>query len=155
MDLAHPLGIALGEVVVDRDDVDAVAGESVEVGRADGGQGLALSGLHLDDFALVQDEAAQDLHVEGPLAQDSPRRLADEGEGLGEQIVEALSGLVPGLELVGLLGKLLRLEGKSPSLFRVDLMENREERLDVALFFRAEKQGQDIHAHAPYNTYFK
>ena len=33
VDAAHPLRVALGEVVVDRDDVDAVAGQRVEVGR--------------------------------------------------------------------------------------------------------------------------
>ena len=32
VDLAHPLGVALGEVVVDGDEVHALAGERVEVG---------------------------------------------------------------------------------------------------------------------------
>ena len=32
VDLAHPLAVALGEVVVHRDDVDALAREGVEVG---------------------------------------------------------------------------------------------------------------------------
>lgn len=34
VDAAHQLGVALGEVVVHRDEVDAFAGERVEVGRA-------------------------------------------------------------------------------------------------------------------------
>ena len=33
VDLAHPFGVALGEVVVDGDDVDALAGERVEIDR--------------------------------------------------------------------------------------------------------------------------
>jgi len=55
---AHPLGIALRQVVVDGDDMDALAFERVEVGRRDRRQGLALAGLHLDDLAVVEDDAA-------------------------------------------------------------------------------------------------
>jgi hypothetical protein len=64
---AHPLGVAAGEVVVDRDDVDALAVEGVEVGRQRAGEGLALAGAHLGDVAHVQRGAAHDLDVEVPL----------------------------------------------------------------------------------------
>ncbi len=64
VDLAHPLGVALGEVVVDGDDVDAVAGERVEVAGKGGDEGLAFAGLHLGDLALVEDHAADELDVE-------------------------------------------------------------------------------------------
>jgi hypothetical protein len=33
VDLAHPLGVALGQVIVDRDDVDTVAGQRIQIGR--------------------------------------------------------------------------------------------------------------------------
>ena len=68
MDPAHPLGVALGEVVVGRDDVDALAGQRVEVRRQHAGEGLALTGPHLGDVAQVQRRAAHDLDVERPLA---------------------------------------------------------------------------------------
>ncbi len=55
VDLAHPLGVALGEVVVDGDDVDAAAGEGVEVAGEGGDEGLAFAGLHLGDLARVED----------------------------------------------------------------------------------------------------
>ena len=64
MHLAHPLGVAAGQVVVDRDDVHALAGQRVEVGRQHAGEGLALTGLHLGDVAEVQRRAAHDLHVD-------------------------------------------------------------------------------------------
>ena len=112
VDGAHPLGVAAGQVVVDRDHVDALAGQRVEHDGQRGGQRLALAGLHLGDVAAVQDHPADQLHVEvahahGPLAD-----LADDGEGLGQQVVErlalagalaqpveALAQLVVGLEL--------------------------------------------------------
>ena len=64
VDATHPLGVVLREVVVDRDDVDALAGQRVEVGRQRRDQGLALTGLHLGDVAEVQRRATHDLDVE-------------------------------------------------------------------------------------------
>ena len=94
--------VALGEVVVDRDDVHAVAGDGVEVGRQHTGQGLALTGLHLGDIAEVQCRAAHDLHLVVLLVEDSPGRLAGDGERLGQQLVERLTIGVALAELVGL-----------------------------------------------------
>ena len=88
VDLAHPLGVALGEVVVDGDDVDAVAGERVEVDGKRGDQRLAFAGLHLGDLALVQHHAADQLHVEVALAERALGRLAHGGEGGHEKVVE-------------------------------------------------------------------
>jgi hypothetical protein len=78
------------------------AGQCVQVHGQRGHQGLAFSGLHLGDLALVEHHAAHELHVEMPLPYSAPARLADGGKGLGQQIVELLLVLVSGLELVGL-----------------------------------------------------
>ena len=91
VDAAHPLGVAAGQVVVDRDDVDALAGERVEVGGQRGDQRLAFAGLHLGDLAAVEDHAADQLDVEVPHVQRAAARLADDGEGLGQQVVERLA----------------------------------------------------------------
>lgn len=99
---AHPLRVTLGQVVVDRDDVDAVTGQRVQVRREDAGEGLALTGLHLGDVAEVQRGAAHDLDVEVALGQHPLGRLAGDRERLGQQFVEALAVLVPLRELVGL-----------------------------------------------------
>ena len=98
---AHLLGLELGEVVVDRDDVHALAGERVEVGREHGDEGLALTGLHLGDVAEVERGGAHDLHVEGPHAEHALARLADGGEGLRHDVVEGLAGVEALLELGG------------------------------------------------------
>ena len=91
MDPAHPFGLVLGEVVVDGDDVHAVAAQGVEVRRQRRDEGLALAGLHLRDVAEVQRGAAHDLDVERALAEDPPGRLPHRGEGLGHQVVEGLT----------------------------------------------------------------
>ena len=46
VDLPHPFGVALGEIVVDGDDMDAAAGERVEIDWQRGNQRLAFTGLH-------------------------------------------------------------------------------------------------------------
>ena len=89
VDAAHPFRVALGEVVVDGDDVDALAGERVEIDRQRGDQRLALARLHLGDLALVQHHAADQLHIEMPLTQGALGRLAHGGKGRNQQIVEA------------------------------------------------------------------
>ena len=101
MHAAHPLGLELREVVVDGDDVDAVALERVEVGGQGGDEGLALTGLHLGDVAEVQRRATHDLDVEVALAEHPAGGLAHGGERLGHQVVEALALGQPLLELRG------------------------------------------------------
>ena len=91
VDLAHPVGVAAGEVVVDRDHVHALAGEGVEVDGQRRHQRLALARLHLGDAALVQDHAADQLHVEVTLPESALGRLAHGGEGRHQDIVDALA----------------------------------------------------------------
>ena len=76
------------EVVVDGDDVDALAGERVEVDGQRGDQRLAFAGLHLGDLALVQHHAADQLHVEVALAERALGGFAHGREGGNEKVVE-------------------------------------------------------------------
>ena len=88
VDRAHPVRIALRQVLVDRDDVRALARERVQVGGERRDQGLALAGAHLRDLAVMQDHAADQLHVEVSQPQRAPRGLADHRECLGEDVVD-------------------------------------------------------------------
>ncbi len=119
---AHPLRVAPGQVVVGRDDMHALAGDRVEVGREDAGQGLALTGAHLRDVALVERAGAHELDIEGTLAQGAPGRLADGGERLGEQVVERLPVRVPLPELIRHRPELAVAHGLEVVLNRVDLL---------------------------------
>ena len=60
---AHPLAVALGQVVVHGDHMHAFAGQCVEVDGQGGHEGLALAGGHLGNLAAVQHHAANDLHI--------------------------------------------------------------------------------------------
>ena len=91
VDLAHPLGVALGQIVVDGDDVDALAGQRVQVGGQRGHQRLAFTGLHLGDAALMQDDAAHQLDRVGAHAQHAVRGLTDSGKRLRQDVVQRLA----------------------------------------------------------------
>ena len=101
VDRLHPQRVAAGQVVVDRDEVDALALDGVAVGvarrervearRQRGGERLALAGLHLGDRAVVQHHAADQLDVEVALAERALGGLAREREGLEQEVVERLA----------------------------------------------------------------
>ena len=120
VDRGHPLGVAARQVVVDRDQVDGVAGERVEEDRQRRGQGLALAGLHLRDRARVQDHAADQLHVVVALAERAAGGLAGEREGLGQQVVQRLAALGALAQGVGLRLQLLVAEQLHLGLDLVD-----------------------------------
>ncbi len=71
MNLAHPFGVARGEVIVDRNDMNAAAGEAVEIGRQGRDERFTFTRSHLGDAALVQGDAADHLHVEMAHAGDA------------------------------------------------------------------------------------
>ncbi len=131
VDRLHPFGVAAGQVVVDRDEVDAASGERVEEDGERGGEGLALAGLHLGDGAVVQDHATDQLNVEVALAERAATRLAGQRKGLGQEIVERLPvagslaqrvGLDPQLVVAEKLHLRLDLADRgSPLLVRLEL----------------------------------
>ncbi len=121
---AHPLGVILRQVVVHRDDMDAAAGQRVQVRGEHGGQGLALTGLHFSDVAQVQRCTAHELDVEVALAEYAGGSLADGSERLGEQLVKGLAVGVPLLELVGHRPQLCVGERPEVLLDRVDLADD-------------------------------
>ena len=100
VDATHQVGLVLGQVVVHRHHVDALAGERTQVGGHRRHQRLPLTGLHLRDLALMQGDAAHDLDVEGTHAQDAPRRLAHGREGFHQEVVQGLPLLQAILELL-------------------------------------------------------
>ena len=67
----HPLGVTLGEVIIDRNDMDTLSGEGVEEHRESSHEGLTLTGGHLGDvvgdLAIVGDamehHTTDELHV--------------------------------------------------------------------------------------------
>ena len=87
-DRRQPFRVAAGEVVVDGDDVDALAGQRVEEDGQGRGERLALAGFHLGDRPVVEHHAADQLDVVVALAGGAARGLAAERERLRQQVVE-------------------------------------------------------------------
>ena len=106
-DAAVPLGVALCEVVVDGDEVDALALEPVQIERQARHEGLALTSLHLGDVAFVEDDPAHQLDVEHALAGLADPGLADGREGLEEELLQGLAVFEPLAELRGLAAQLV------------------------------------------------
>ena len=140
VDAAHPLGVALGQIVVDGNDVHALTGDSVEIAGQRGDEGLAFAGLHLGDVTLVQRHGADELYIKVTHAHGALGSFTHGGKGLGKHVVERLAVGVTLAELIGLgaeflLGHLLKLGLKT-----VDLVDD----LVVALKVLIGSKGQQL-----------
>ena len=80
IDRAHPLRVALGEIVVNGDDMDATASQRVERDRQGGSQRFTFAGAHFGDLALMQDDATHQLDIVVPLFEHPFRGFARNGE---------------------------------------------------------------------------
>ena len=145
VDAPHPLRVAGGEVVVHRDDVDALAGETVEIHRKRRDERLALTGLHLGDPTEVQRCATHELHVVVTLADHAGGGLAGDRKGFDEQAVEVLTPVetlteLSRLGLEQLVGELLQLR-----FVGADVGDEVSEGADLAVLARAEKFVEDSH----------
>jgi len=130
--------------------VDALAGQRVEIDRKGRDQRLAFAGLHLGDIALMQDHAADQLHVEMPLAEGTFGRLAHGGEGRHQKVVE---GLAVGERLPEFRGarfqRLVR-QGRDFGLKGVDGVDTRLVPLDPPIVGGAEKLAGERADHAKF-----
>ena len=82
--------------------MDAAARQGVEVSGEGSHQGLTFTGLHFSDAALVQHDAAHQLHPVGTHAQHAVGSLPDGGESLRQDVVQGLAIGETVLELLGL-----------------------------------------------------
>ena len=60
---SHPLGVTFGQIVVDGDDVYSVACERVKEYRQCSNEGLTLTGSHLCNLSLMEDDTTEELYV--------------------------------------------------------------------------------------------
>ena len=119
-----PLRVALGEIVVDGDEMDVLPRERVQVEGHRGDEGLSLARLHLGDVALVEDDPAHHLDVEEADAHRPLERLAHRRERLEEDVLERLAvrDALPelgGLALQLLVGELLELRFERSDVLRL------------------------------------
>ena len=115
IELAHPLGVTAGKVVVDGDDV-----------------------FHLSDTSLMEHDAAQHLNGEVLHSEHTPARLTAGGERVGENIVGGLAVRETFLEERRLVFQLALAHSGILAFKRDDLVSDRLDPLDLALAVVAE-----------------
>ena len=148
MNTAHPLGIATRQVVVDRDKVDTLAAESVEVDGERGDERLTLSSFHLGDPAEVERRAAHHLNVIVTLADDTIGGLAGDRERFDQDVVEGCT-VVEALTKLASLGLQLVVGQATKSVFEcIDVGNHPLQCLEFLAFSRAEDAIEDAHAAA-------
>ncbi len=140
IELRHPLGVALGQVVVDGHEMDAFAFQGIEVDRQRRHQGLPLPGFHLGDAPAMEDHAADQLHIEMAHIELAARHFPAYGKGFWQNVVEGLARCKPFLEVLGFVGKGLIGKGSQSRLQPVDLLHDRPNGLDFTIVFTAENQ---------------
>ena len=145
----HLLGLHSSQVVVDGDDVDALAEQPLKVGGEKTDEGFALTGLHLGDVALVQGRTAHDLNVEVTLAEYSPGRLTHRREGLRKQPVQVLAVVETLTEVGGLSRQLVVAHGDVVLLDAVDLADNAVESADDLAFTGVQHAIHEVHGVGP------
>ena len=104
-----------------------------------GDQGLAFTGAHFGDFAALQDDAADQLHVEVTHVEEAAAGFADHGEGFDEQVVEGRALGQFFLEFDGFGGQIDIGELLDGRFQVVDCCDDGLDGLDFALVFGAKK----------------
>ena len=88
VNFAHPFRVAACEVIVYRNDVNALACKRVKIGRQSRNERFTFTCSHLRDTPLMKGDTADKLDVEMSHSEHAPACLANGGESFGKNIVE-------------------------------------------------------------------
>lgn len=97
-----PASVATGQIIVDGDDVNTLAGKSPDVGREGGGESLTFTRFLLGNATVVEGEGRHELNIVGALTGSPADSVTDHSQGFGEEIVEGFAVLETFFELGGL-----------------------------------------------------
>ena len=92
IDRAHPLHVAAREVIVYRNDVDALSFERVQVGGQGRDERFTFARHHFRDLSFVERHAADHLNVVMTQPDRAPARFAADRKRLFQQVVERFAG---------------------------------------------------------------
>ena len=119
----HPLCIAVGQVVIHRDHMHAFSSQCIEVDGQGGSQGFAFAGSHLCDLALVQCDAAHQLHIEVAHLHHALRAFAHYRKRFWQYAVNVLALLQSGFEGIGLRSQCVVIQRFQSTFQCVDLRD--------------------------------
>ena len=98
----HPFCIPLGEIIVDRNEVNAVACQCIEIYGQSRHQCLTFACSHFGNSAVMQYHASDQLHIEMTHVQNTFAGLAHDREGFRQKSIEGGAGRDALFELFGL-----------------------------------------------------
>ena len=107
IDASHPGGIARGQIVIHRDNMHALVRQRVQEHRQCRDKGLALTGFHFRNLALMERNAAHQLDIIMALAKGAFRRLADPCERFGKKVIKTAASLETGPQRAHRSGKVI------------------------------------------------
>ena len=87
-DPAHEFTLVAGQVIVDRDDVNATANNCVEVSGECRNESLAFTRAHFGDVAKVKCGTTHELNVKVTQANGAAGSFSNRRERFGEHVVE-------------------------------------------------------------------
>ena len=137
IDFRHPLRIAARQIIVDRNDMHTLPGQSIKIGRESGHQGFTLTSFHLCDIALMQEYAAHQLYIKGAQTQGALSGLAAIGKGLWQQAVQILTRCRARPQLSRLGHETLIIQSLKFRFKRVDFLDQRPGRFDLTIIWCA------------------
>ena len=105
IDLSHPFAVALCQVIIDRNDVNAFPFQGIQVNRSGSYQGFTFTGTHFSNITAVENNTANQLHIEMAHAQYATGRFADNCKGFRKDIVQCFALGQTSLEFVGLISQ--------------------------------------------------
>ena len=112
VELAHPLRVALGQVIVDGDDVHAAPAERVEINRKRRDQRFAFAGFHFSNLALVQNHATDHLHIEMAHVEHAAASFAHHGKSFDQNLIQNFVDGLAGARLLSACGGRDRLRAR-------------------------------------------
>ena len=88
---AHPFGVTLCKVVVDRNNVNSVTRKRVKVGGKCSHKGFTFTGFHFRNTSLMENDTAENLYGIVLHTENTPGCLAAGGKSLGKNIVKGFT----------------------------------------------------------------
>src|SRR4051812_10780311 len=107
IDLPHPYAISPRKIVVDRNNMHALTRQSVQIGWQRGYERLTFARTHLGNITVVEDHAADELHIKMPLSEGTPRGFSHYRKCLWSQTFESRALCQALLKLRGLVLQLV------------------------------------------------
>ena len=91
MNLAHPFRISFGKVIIDRDNMNALSFQRIQIRRQRGYQRFTFTGLHLGNSSLMKNNTADQLYPVMFHAKHTKSRFPDNRKSFRKQIIQCFS----------------------------------------------------------------